>query len=64
MSPEPIDFTQANLVPRHDQIDLECLWKKIDQEVARYVERTPKSAALFEDASECMVSSAESNASK
>ena len=55
MSPEPIDFTQANLVPRHDQIDLECLWKKIDQEVARYVERTPKSAALFEDASECMV---------
>ncbi len=42
-------------VPVHEQVDLGNLWGLIDEEVERFIARTPKSAALFQDARESMV---------
>ena len=50
---EGISFEQ--FLPVHEQIDLGNLWGLIDDEVSRYISRTPKSAALFQEAKESMV---------
>ena len=42
-------------VPIHDQVDLGNLWGLIDDEVGRYISRTPKSAALYQEAKQSMV---------
>ncbi len=55
MNTENRDFMTADLVPRHDRIDLEQVWKRIDEEVSLYVSRTPKSAERFEEAKRSMV---------
>ncbi len=50
---EGINFEE--FVPIHEQVDLGNLWGLIDEEVSRYISRTPKSAALFKEAKESMV---------
>ena len=55
MSTDSRDFLTADLVPRHDRIDLEQVWKRVDDEVSLFVARTPKSAERFEQARESMV---------
>lgn len=57
MSNTPVDFTTADPTPQHDQVNLERLWGLIDEEVALFAERTPKSAAIFAEAKKSMINS-------
>ena len=55
MSRIQIDFSTADLTPRYEQVDLDRLWGLIDDEVALFRERTPKSAAIFQEAKKSMI---------
>lgn len=43
------------LIPLHEQVDLGKLWCLIDEEVERFISRTPKSAAMFKEATGSMI---------
>ena len=55
MSMLKTDWTTTDLVVKHEQIDMAHLWELIDQEVELYIKRTPKSAAIFQEANKSMI---------
>ena len=55
MSRIHIDFSAADLTPRYEQVNLDRLWGLIDDEVALFAERTPKSSAIFQEARKSMI---------
>lgn len=50
-----VDLSSAQMTPQYDEINLDRLWELIHEEAELFIQRTPKSSVLHEQATKSMI---------